>query len=77
MTKTKNETPPAPQCVSKIEIDFVNRTMTLWDWDDLVATYRPERTAFDIRIIAHDPVKDFPPVPQRDLSYYDKMFKKM
>jgi len=48
----------APVSVSKIEIDFVNQTMTLWNFDEQVATYRPERTGFDIHIVAHDPFRD-------------------
>lgn len=64
-----------PVSVSKIEIDFVNQTMTLWNFDEPVATYRPERTGFDIHIVAHVRAKDTITVPVRGLSYYDKLLK--
>lgn len=52
----KQDTPPAqPRHISKIEIDFVKRTMTLWDFDEQIATYEAERTGFDLHIRAHDP----------------------
>jgi len=66
----KKSTPLAPVSVSRIEIDFVSQTMTLWDFDEHVATYRPERTGFDIRIVAYSPFKDDLLVPQRDPSYH-------
>ncbi len=50
--------PTPTTVVSKIEIDFVNQTMTLWDFDEHIATYHPERTGFDIHIVAYDPFKD-------------------
>lgn len=46
--------PPDPKYVSRIEINYVARTVTLWDFDDLVATYRPERIEFDVHIVAYD-----------------------
>lgn len=63
---------PAPVSVSKIEIDFVNQTMTLWDFDEHIATYRPERTGFDIHIVAHDPLKAAPTIPTCDPASYEQ-----
>jgi len=71
----KKSTPLAPVSVSRIEIDFVNQTMTLWDFDEPVATYRPERTGFDIHIVTYDPFKDDLLFPQRDLAEHDSLTK--
>lgn len=60
------KTTTAPVSVSKIEIDFVDQTMTLWNFDEQIATYRPERTGFDIHIVAYSPFRDDLLVPQRD-----------
>lgn len=66
--------PPSttPQNVTRVEIDFVKQTMTLWDDAHHVATFRPERTGFDLNIVAYDPLEHWGiDVPTRDLSYYD------
>ena len=78
MNQSHNEKKtPALVSITRVNIDFVNQTMTLLDFDGPVAIYRPERTGFDINIVAHDPLKEAPDVAVRDLSYYDNVFKNM